>query len=520
MSADTDTDNTQIKKLDILIVGAGIAGLSFVYALRRSEIYQKGLVGYRIIEKKQAPSIDLGYPIHLSSASRQALRDLLTPSDLARFQKAQSTIPIYHDGLTVGNYKGEAMWRTVRDPGVRSMIEREDLISILRDGNDEDKVEYGKELLSLDEIVGEGRVEVVLSDGETFKVDLVIGADGMFSHTRQLLYPSQNSLEELPWTIMNSRYTSPEVLGWCKDLNGINTIVGDSFSATIIPLGHQTQAQAQSIEEDREDLRNQSIAGGIEDNDQVGNFIDENNRENKQFIDNPTNGNANTDHTHINLDSHTANPSVYVALTIPSKWLEPSYCTKLSKCTCEPTIHSVFLRQLENSDGWPRRKGFQMYSMNKTVAGRGKVILLGDAAHGMPPFCGAGAGSAIVDSVELVKVLNTGIDNLNSSLGDYMTQSQLRNGPLIKASKRLLWLAQGHTELSMIARRVVFWGLEMKERLSGSRHRAEVQLRQVIEENRKGSDERDRNGHWNQNGLVPVVRQWAVANDPFTNIYG
>ncbi|OCF72501.1 hypothetical protein I204_06882 [Kwoniella mangroviensis CBS 8886] len=466
MSADTDADNTQIKKLDILIVGAGIAGLSFVYALRRSEIYQKGLVGYRIIEKKQAPSIDLGYPIHLSSASRQALRDLLTPSDLARFQKAQSTIPIYHDSLTVGNYKGEAMWRTIRDPGVRSMIEREDLMSILRDGNDEDKVEYGKELLSLDEIVGEGRVEVVLSDGETFKVDLVIGADGMFSHTRQLLYPSQNSLEKLPWTIMNSRYTSPEVLGWCKDLNGINTIVGDSFSATIIPLGHQTQAQAQT------------------------------------------------------------NPSVYVALTIPSKWLEPSYCTKLSKCTCEPTIHSVFLRQLENSDGWPRRKGFQMYSMNKTVAGRGKVILLGDAAHGMPPFCGAGAGSAIVDSVELVKVLNTGIGeyhhfyNLNSSLGDYMTQSQLRNGPLIKASKRLLWLAQGHTELSLIARRVVFWGLEMKERLSGSRHRAEVQLRQVIEENRKGSDERDRNGHWNQNGLVPVVRQWAVADEPFANIYG
>ncbi|WWD06527.1 hypothetical protein V865_004619 [Kwoniella europaea PYCC6329] len=420
MSANADTDNTQAKKLDILIVGAGIAGLSFVYALKRSEIYRKGLISYRIIEKKQAPSIDLGYPIHLSSAARQALKDILTPSDLTKLQKAQSTIPVYHDGLTVCNYKSEAMWRTVRDPGVRPMIEREDLMGILRDGVDEDRVEYSKELQSLDEIVNGEAVEVVLNNGEKFKVDLIIGADGMFSHTRQLLYPHTkvDLIEKLPWTIINSRYTSPEVLDWCKDQNGINTIVGDSFSATMIPL---------------------------------------------------------------------AKPSVYVALTIPSKWLEPSYCTKLSKCTCEPTIHSLFLRQLENSDGWPRRKGFQMYSTNKTVAGRGKVVLLGDAAHGMPPFCGAGAGSAIVDSVELVKVLNRGIvDNLNSSLGDYMTQSRLRNDPLIKASKRLLWLAQGHTELTMIARKVVFWGLEMKEKLGGSRQRAEVELRKVIEEVRKG----------------------------------
>ncbi|WVQ64124.1 uncharacterized protein L199_002284 [Kwoniella botswanensis] len=490
MSADADTDNTQAKRLNILIVGAGIAGLSFVYALKRSEIYRKGLVRYRIIEKKQAPSTDLGYPIHLSSAARQALKDILLPSDLARLQKAQSTIPVYHDGLTVCNYKGEPMWRAVRDPGVRPMIEREDLMGILRDGIDENKVEYSKELQSLDDIVNGAGVEVELSDGEKFKVDLVIGADGMFSHTRQLLYSSRNLLEKLPWTIRNSRYTSPEVLGWCKDLNGINTIVGDSFSATIIPLGHQTQTQAQSIEEDREDLRNQSIAERIEDIDPVGNFTDENNREKQQSIDNITNANADTNHTNTNSSSHTAKPSVYVALTVPSRWLEPSYCTKLSKCTCEPTIHSLFLRQLENSDGWPRRKGFQMYSMNKTVAGRGKVILLGDAAHGMPPFCGAGAGSAIVDSVELVKVLNKGIvDNLNSSLGDYMTQSQLRKDPLIKASKRLLWLAQGHTELSMIARKVVFWGLEMKERLSGSRQRAEVELRKVIDESRKGGNE-------------------------------
>lgn len=40
-------------------------------------------------------------------------------------------------------------------------------------------------------------------------------------------------------------------------------------------------------------------------------------------------------------------------------------------------------------------------------AGRERVVLIGDAAHAMPPFGGVGAASALEDAVELARVVCT-----------------------------------------------------------------------------------------------------------------
>ncbi|WVW79112.1 hypothetical protein I302_101077 [Kwoniella bestiolae CBS 10118] len=341
----------------------------------------------------------------------------------------------------------------------------------------------------------------------------------MFSQTRQSLLPHTEVLEKLPWTIINSRTSSSEVLRWLKDPHGINTIYGDSFSATMIPLssgvnlGNEVGADGDKhvlspvVEEGPNDGMKPDDEGRKEDGSITQNDdITVNDHQGIKLINGieRTTPKSNTDNTteHIpeepstdhpkssNPDNLSTNPittpkeisQVYVALTVPSKWLSPSYCHQMSKCTCEPTIHSLFLRNLENSDGWGRRKGYQMYSMRRTFAGRGRVVLLGDAGHGMPPFCGAGAGSAVVDSIELVRELERGLDNIDYTLQEFRTQSQSRNDPLIKESNRLLWLAQGETELSMLARKVVFWGLEMGEVFSGKRRKLEEQLRKSIEE--------------------------------------
>lgn len=105
-------------------------------------------------------------------------------------------------------------------------------------------------------------------------------------------------------------------------------------------------------------------------------------------------------------------PSIYVALTIPSQWLNPSFQARIKgeEIKLEPTVHGKFLRQLECDPGWEKKETYPLWSATSTVGGKGRVVLVGDAAHGMPPFCGAGASAGIIDAVELAKVI---VDQLN-----------------------------------------------------------------------------------------------------------
>lgn len=100
-------------------------------------------------------------------------------------------------------------------------------------------------------------------------------------------------------------------------------------------------------------------------------------------------------------------PSISVALTIPSQWLDPSFQARVKgeEINLEPTAHGEFLRQLECDPGWEEKETYPLWSATSTVAGKGRVVLVGDAAHGMPPFCGSGASAGIIDVVELAKVV-------------------------------------------------------------------------------------------------------------------
>ncbi|WVF67191.1 hypothetical protein IAT40_001938 [Kwoniella sp. CBS 6097] len=459
-SAGTGAPSKRHDKVEILIVGAGVGGLSAAYAIRRSQAYNEGLIDLRIVEKRARHSAEAeaGYPIHLSSSGRQALISLLTPDDLLLLSEARSEIPVLHDGLTVSSYTGKQVYRLVRDSGCKPMVERKRLLDILRRGAGE--VEYGVEMEDVRQDQP-GKIKVSFGDGSESVVHLVIGADGMFSPIRRSIpishsghspskkgeivdKQSPDEITKMGYTTINLRTTSNGVLKWIKDPSGVNMIYGDSFSATIIPL---SSAKLSTTSEP---------------------------------VATPT---PTLNETSPDLASAlTRAEAAYVALTVPSKWLEPSYAARMESCDCPQTIAGAFLRDLEHSDGWPTRRGFELWSMSRTNAGKGRLVLIGDAAHGMVPFCGAGASSAIVDAVQLVNVLDLAMrakDNehtLDLALNEYRSQSKARNDPLIAQSMRLLWLAQGDGEVARLARRVVFWGLEMREKFSRERKRSEKEL--------------------------------------------
>ncbi|WVQ81591.1 hypothetical protein IAT38_003715 [Cryptococcus sp. DSM 104549] len=253
----------------------------------------------------------------------------------------------------------------------------------------------------------------------------------MFSPTRHTLLTSTFSVSctrgpalpgnfrRLPQTVINVRASSERLQRWIHDPQGTNLVYGESFSATLLPLGEGT---------------------------------------------------------------------TYVALTVPSKWLDPSHQAKVAAERCEPTIHGEFMRVLEADEGWAKRQAYPIWTAKKTVGGRGRVVLIGDAAHGMPPFCGAGASAGIKDVVELVGAISGVLDDgregevsktLDKKLKEFRKSMAQRNDPLIKESVRLLWLVQAERWYEDAIRRAVFWMLEMGERWSGEREARAQELKKA-----------------------------------------
>ena len=123
----------------------------------------------------------------LTQQGRQALDTLLTPGDQKRLAVVHQKFPTLHDGLTVSNANGKKVWRTVRDPGARSMVYRHDLYEILR-APVEGVVEYGKAVSGcmLFPATREDRIDdaeedsgavwqVELDSGEVLECDILIG---------------------------------------------------------------------------------------------------------------------------------------------------------------------------------------------------------------------------------------------------------------------------------------------------------------------------------------------------------
>ncbi len=163
--------------MDILIVGAGIGGLALAALLK-----QRG-IKCRVVERSGSLE-HAGYMLTLYPMGNRVLHGL---GKFEEFVKRSSSFKTYE----VHNGQGDLLHRfdvsvIGSEFGYTGQLLRKDLLEILRSAAPDVPLRMGTGLEHLEQ--RDGRVNVRFSDGSTGVFDAVVGADGIHSKTRRIIF--------------------------------------------------------------------------------------------------------------------------------------------------------------------------------------------------------------------------------------------------------------------------------------------------------------------------------------------
>lgn len=174
-----------MKRRNAVIAGAGVAGLAAAFWLTRN--------GWSVRLLEKAPSLRFGgHLMGLSGPGYKALEEMNIFEQLQPFaRQACENICLDRNGQEILRLKHTDLIGDM--PFV--MIRRSDLVQVLAGlVEDNSPIEFGTSVMSFEET--EDRIAVHLSDGSAAEADLLIGADGMRSRLRTLMFPGQTMATE------------------------------------------------------------------------------------------------------------------------------------------------------------------------------------------------------------------------------------------------------------------------------------------------------------------------------------
>jgi 2-polyprenyl-6-methoxyphenol hydroxylase-like FAD-dependent oxidoreductase len=205
----------------ILVVGAGVAGLSVARALARA--------GFSVeLVERQPEWNDAGSGIYLPGNAARALRALgLEQAVLERAFVIPRQRVSDERGRLLAEIDVEALWAGV---GPCLALQRTELHSVLRDGASEVPIRMGVEISGLGE--EDGRPAVEFGDGSAAGYDLVVGADGIHSTVRRLAFGSDAAARpvgQVGWRFLTT--CPPEITTW-------SLMLGHRTAFLTIPVGN------------------------------------------------------------------------------------------------------------------------------------------------------------------------------------------------------------------------------------------------------------------------------------------
>ncbi len=170
-------------KKKIAIIGAGIAGLTFANLIKKNSDYE-----FMLYEKQESLSLDEGFGIQLSTNSVKILNTI-------GFNKIDKTKIFHPMGVDFYNIQNKKiceldLLQFNTEEKKYTTLKRSTLIEFLKDDVYTQHLRFGKKIQEVNEL--KGKVFIKFDDNTNDLVDLVIGADGIFSNTRSFFEKKKN----------------------------------------------------------------------------------------------------------------------------------------------------------------------------------------------------------------------------------------------------------------------------------------------------------------------------------------
>ncbi len=170
-------------KKKIAIIGAGIAGLTLANLIKKNSENE-----FMLYEKQESLSLEEGYGIQLSSNSTKIL-------NLIGFNKIENEKIFHPSGVDFYNIQNKKicsldLTQFNTKENKYTTLQRSTLIEFLKDEVYTQHLRFGKKIKEVSEL--KGKVLIKFDDNTNDLVDLVIGADGIFSNTRSFFEKKKN----------------------------------------------------------------------------------------------------------------------------------------------------------------------------------------------------------------------------------------------------------------------------------------------------------------------------------------
>ncbi|KAI0379278.1 hypothetical protein F5Y04DRAFT_260085 [Hypomontagnella monticulosa] len=338
----------------VLIIGAGVAGLTLAQGLRLRSI------PFRVFERHPRAHASQGHRFRVSRAGLSALNDVLSPPlrDLLR-RTAADTHPFAPRYVDVRRLEYAAP--TLAQEGESMPVDRAWIRALMALGI-EDAIEYEKEFAAY-EIVGE-QVLVRFKDGSEARGKLLVGADGIRSRVRAQLQPSRRLLDLERWVLWGrtpltkelKKSLPPDLLSWCMYVDPEANV-----QVVVEPMIWSTSASRQS-EARLPDFSDYVYWVVCTATSQFSESPPRTAEVKKQFLERAT---------------ETWHPDLKQLFRAADHNLSASVAVLSSK----PDIELPFTDQ------------------------NGRVTLVGDAAHSMSPMGGSGGDTAVRNAADLARTL-------------------------------------------------------------------------------------------------------------------
>ena len=170
-------------KKKIAIIGSGIAGLTLANLIKQESDHE-----FMLYEKLESLSLDDGYGIQLSTNSIKILNKI-------GFSKINDKKIFHPKGVDFYNIQNKKicdldLTQFNTDQNKYTTLQRSTLIEFLKDDIYTQHLRFGKKIKEVSEL--KGKVLIKFEDNTNDLVDIIVGADGIFSNTRSFFEKKKN----------------------------------------------------------------------------------------------------------------------------------------------------------------------------------------------------------------------------------------------------------------------------------------------------------------------------------------